>query len=121
MKKNNFLIIIFLIELMKSQSEQYEDEKCKSIQPFEDAIEDCTSYKIINSNKVCCYMEIVYEEGDLYLCYPIEKNKNLIIKEIEALQDIYEESESINIDCKSSFIELSFIFISCLIIFIFII
>ena len=50
-------------------------------------------------------MEIVYEEGDLYLCYPIEKNKNLIIKEIEALQDIYEESESINIDCKSSFIE----------------
>ena len=64
-----------------------------------------------NTNKICCYMEIHYDEGYNYLCYPVEKNKDVIKNEIKSLKGIYEDSESINIDCDSAFIEFYFVFI----------
>ena len=116
--KNIIIInLFFLIELIKSQSEKYEEEKCKSIQPIEDMIEDCTEYKMMSNNKKCCYLEIIYEEGDMFLCYPVEKKIDVIKEEIEILTDIYEDSESININCCTSFIDISFFFISCLFLF----
>ena len=108
--RNIFIKIIFSLVLINSQLLENE-EKCKEIQPFEDIIEDCTKYSIKNTNKICCYMEIHYDEGYNYLCYPVEKNKDIIKNEIKSLKGVYEDSESINIDCDSAFIEFYFVFI----------
>ena len=108
--KKIFIEIIFLFVLIKSEILENE-EKCEEIQPFEDIIEDCTKYKINNTNKICCYMEINFDEGYNYLCYPVEKNKGAIKNEINKLKNNYERNKSINIDCSSSFIEFYFYFI----------
>ena len=114
--RNNIIIILFyLIVLIKTDS--ISEDQCREIKPFEDVIEDCTRYTISNNNKVCCYMEIYYDEGESYLCYPVEKDIDAIKKEIEMLEDIYENSDSISIDCDSSFINLSIAFLSSLILF----
>ena len=103
--------MIFLFAFIKSQELQELDneELCEGIQPFEDVIEDCTKYKIANTSKVCCYMKLIYDEGDIYSCYPVEKNKDAIKREINMLKGIYEESESINIDCDSFYFQFYFV------------
>ena len=113
---NNIIIFIYLIVLIKSDLTT-DEEKCKGIQPFEDVIEDCTKYTIPNSDKVCCYLELFFDEGNSYSCYPVKKDKDAIKDEIEALKATYEDCESVNIDCGSSFINLSIVVLNCLYLF----
>ena len=56
-------------------------------------------------------MELIYDEGKSYSCYPVQKDIDIINEKIDKLKDMYEDSESIKIDCDSFFIQFYFVFI----------
>ena len=85
-------------------------ESCEDIQPTNGIIEDCTS-KSLNDFQRCCYVTINYKYNEFNLCKQVPKDLKTIKNKIKDLENVYEGSESVDIDCYSTFINLSFIYL----------
>ena len=57
-------------------------------------------------------MTIRYKYNEFHACTRINKNKKDIKNKISQIKKKYEGSDSIDIDCYSKFIKLSFLFLS---------
>ena len=85
-------------------------QTCEDIQPTNGIIEDCTSYSY-NNEQSCCYVSINYKYNEFNICIKIRKDKKTIERRIEQLEKYYEGCDSVDIDCHSKFINISFIFL----------
>ena len=85
-------------------------QSCEDIQPTNGIIEDCTSYSY-NNEQSCCYVSINYKYNEFNICIKIRKDKKTIERRIEQLENNYEGCDSVDIDCHSEFINISFIFL----------
>ena len=86
-------------------------DPCDDIQPTNGLKEECLENPLLKG-KNCCFMTIRYKYNEFNACIRVSKNRKDIKNQISQIKKKYEGSDSINIDCHSKVIKLSFIFLS---------
>ena len=86
-------------------------DPCDDIQPTNGLKEECLENPLLKG-KNCCFMTIRYKYNEFNACIRVSKNRKDIKNQISQIKKKYEGSDSIDIDCYSNSIKLSFIFLS---------
>ncbi len=86
-------------------------DPCDDIQPTNGLKEECLENPLLKG-KNCCFMTIRYKYNEFNACIRVSKNRKDIKNQISEIKKKYEGSDSIDIDCYSNVIKLSFIFLS---------
>ena len=91
-------------------------DSCEDVQPTNGVISDCTTHSIDNSRS-CCYVTINYEYNEFNLCVQTQKDLDIIKNKIDKLEQEYEGCDSVDIDCHSAFINISFMLLLVVLVF----
>ena len=107
-RKIVFPIIVLLIIFELTAQENV--DTCPQTQPTKGIEDDCIkgNGQPIR-NKECCYMVVDYKVSEQHACIRVEKNKDKIKDVINNLKKNDTRIKSVDINCNSSFIELSLV------------